>query len=35
MKKLKHVIGQAIIYSSLYVGAVMFSMWAFCQNLVY
>ncbi len=35
MKKLKHIIGQAIIYISLYVGAVVFSMWAFCQNTIY
>lgn len=28
-------IGQAVVYSSLYVGAVAFMVWGFCQNTIY
>lgn len=28
-------IGQAVVYSSLYISAVAFTVWAFCQNTIY
>lgn len=28
-------IGRAVVYSSLYIGTVVFGMWAFCQNTIY
>ena len=28
-------IGRIVVYSSLYVGAVVFGIWAFCQNTIY
>ncbi len=28
-------IGQAVVYSILYLSTVAFSMWAFCQNTIY
>lgn len=33
--KIYAFIGQVIIYTSIYIGAVAFSMWAFCQNTIY
>ena len=33
--KIYAFIGQAIIYTSIYIGAVAFSMWAFLQNTIY
>ena len=33
--KIYRFIGQAIIYSSLYIGSIAFSMWAFLQNTIY
>lgn len=33
--KIYAFIGRAVVYSSLYVGAVVFGMWAFCQNTIY
>ncbi len=35
MKKLKHIIGQAIIYISLYIGAVAFTTWALTRTVIY
>ena len=28
-------IGRAVVYSSLYVGAIVFSVWSFLQNSIY
>ncbi len=28
-------IGQAVIYSTLYISAVAFTVWGFCQNTIY
>jgi hypothetical protein len=28
-------IGRAVVYSSLYIATVAFSVWAFCQNSIY
>ena len=28
-------IGRVVVYSSLYIGTVVFWMWAFCQNTIY
>lgn len=28
-------IGQAVVYSSLYISAVAFMIWGFCQNTIY
>lgn len=33
--KIYGFIGRAVVYSSLYFGAVAGSIWAFCQNTIY
>lgn len=33
--KLYQLIGQAVVYSSLYIAAVGFTAWAFTQNSIY
>ena len=33
--KVYQFIGQAVVYSSLYIAAVGFTVWAFCQNTIY
>lgn len=33
--KIYRFIGQAVVYSSLYIGAIAFEVWAFCQNTIY
>lgn len=33
--KVYQFIGQAVVYSTLYLSTVTFSMWAFCQNTIY
>ena len=33
--KIYKFIGQAVVYSSLYIATVAFSVWAFCQNSIY
>ena len=33
--KIYAFIGRAVVYSSLYIGTVLFGMWAFCQNTIY
>lgn len=33
--KLYQLIGRAVVYSSLYIATVAFSVWAFCQNSIY
>lgn len=33
--KIYNFIGQAVVYSSLYIAAVGFTVWAFCQNTIY
>ena len=33
--KIYAFIGRVVVYSSLYIGAVVFGMWAFCQNTIY
>ena len=33
--KIYQFIGQAVVYSSLYIATVAFSVWAFCQNSIY
>ncbi len=37
MKKSKiyELIGRAVVYASLYAGAVIFTVWAFLQNTIY
>ena len=37
MKKNKvyEIIGQAVVYLGLYVGAILFGVWAFMQNTIY
>jgi hypothetical protein len=34
-RKLKKLIGQAIVYSSLYVSSIFFCYWAFLQGMTY
>lgn len=34
-KKVYQFIGQAVVYSSLYIGSIAFMVWAFCQNTIY
>lgn len=34
-KKVYQIIGQAVVYSSLYISTVTFGVWAFCQNTIY
>ena len=33
--KIYTFIGQAVVYSSLYIGSIAFIVWAFCQNTIY
>ena len=33
--KIYNFIGRAVVYSSLYIATVAFSVWAFCQNTIY
>lgn len=33
--KIYNFIGQAVVYSILYLSTVAFTMWAFCQNTIY
>lgn len=33
--KIYNFIGQAVVYSSLYIATVGFTVWAFCQNTIY
>ena len=33
--KVYQFIGQAVVYSSLYIAAVAFMIWGFCQNTIY
>ena len=33
--KIYAFIGRAVVYSSLYIGAVAGFVWAFCQNTIY
>lgn len=33
--KIYNFIGRAVVYSTLYLSTVAFSMWAFCQNTIY
>ena len=33
--KVYQFIGQAVVYSSLYIGAVAFSVWGFLQGMTY
>lgn len=33
--KIYELIGRVVVYGSLYVGTVVFWMWAFCQNTIY
>lgn len=28
-------IGRAVVYSSAYIGIILFGFWAFCQNTIY
>lgn len=34
-KKVYQFIGQAVVYSSLYIGTVAFSVWGFLQGMTY
>lgn len=34
-KKVYQFIGQAVVYSTLYISAVAFMIWGFCQNTIY
>ncbi len=34
-KKVYELIGQAVVYSSLYIATISFGVWAFCQNTIY
>lgn len=34
-KKVYMRLGQAVVYSSLYIGSIAFMVWAFCQNTIY
>lgn len=33
--KIYNFIGRAVVYSSLYISAVAFMIWGFCQNTIY
>ena len=33
--KIYNFIGRTVVYSSLYIATVAFSVWAFCQNSIY
>lgn len=33
--KIYNFIGRAVVYSSLYIATVGFTVWAFCQNTIY
>lgn len=33
--KIYNFIGRAVVYSSLYIAAVAFMIWGFCQNTIY
>ena len=33
--KIYNFIGRAVVYSTIYFGAVAGSIWAFCQNTIY
>ena len=33
--KVYQFIGRAVVYSSLYIAAVAFMIWGFCQNTIY
>jgi hypothetical protein len=33
--KIYNFIGRAVVYSTLYISAVAFIVWAFCQNTIY
>ncbi len=33
--KIYELIGRAVVYSTLYIGAVAGFVWAFCQNTIY
>ena len=33
--KLYQLIGQAVVYSTLYLTSVVGTIWAFCQNTIY
>ena len=33
--KVYQFIGQAVVYSTLYLSTVAFTIWAFCQNTIY
>lgn len=33
--KVYQIIGQAVVYSSLYIGSIGFCYWGFCQNTIY
>jgi len=33
--KIYNFIGRAVVYSSLYIAAVAFIIWGFCQNTIY
>lgn len=33
--KIYNFIGRAVVYSTLYISAVAFTVWAFCQNTIY
>ena len=34
-KKIYAFIGQAVVYSTIYLSAVIGTVWAFCQNAIY
>ncbi len=34
-KKIRKLIGQALLYSTLYLSSIVFTVWAFCQNTIY
>lgn len=34
-KNIYQFIGQAVVYSTLYLSTVAFTIWAFCQNTIY
>lgn len=33
--KIYNFIGRAVVYSSLYIAAIAFMIWGFCQNTIY
>lgn len=33
--KIYNFIGRAVVYGSLYISAVAFMVWGFCQNTIY